>query len=152
MPIRKRIMFADSRAVSFANRTHDSPADEPTNTTGYSPQLSRNRSTAGRTLVQSFPSGTYYLLTDGFTGKVQLWRLDDVSVDLGIIGPAAIAGRPFSDVSEAPKANPPGPIASLDRASPGIRAGRAAAAEARRTSDRLRAINEKNRAFWEGQR
>jgi len=152
MPIRKRIMFADSRAVSFANRTHDSPADEPTNSTGYSLQLSRNQSTAGRTLVQSFPRGTYYLLSDGFTGQVQLWRIDDVSVDLGIIGPAAIAGRPFSDVSEAPKANPPGPIASLDRASPGTRAGLAAAAEARRTNDRLREINRRNAEFWQGQR
>jgi len=131
MPIRKRIMFADSRAVSFANRTHDSPADQPTNSTGYTPQLSRNQSTAGRTLVQSFPSGTYYLLNDGFTGQVQLWRIDDVKIDVGIV--------------------PPGPIA--DRASsPGIRAGRAAAAEARRTSDQLREINRRNAEFWQGQR
>ena len=144
MPIRKRIMFADSRAVSFANRTHDSPADEPTNSTGYSPQLSRNLSTSGRTLVQSFPRGTYFLLTDGFSGQVQLWRIDDVRIDLGIVG------RPFSEVAEAPKANPPGPIA--DHASPGIRAGRAAAAEARRTSDQLREINRRNAEFWQGQR
>lgn len=137
------------KRVAFAN----SPADEPTNTTGYSPQPDFD-GTSGYELVQTLPKGFSYFIMTTAVGGIELWRLAEPRFDLGVLGPEAIAARPPGKVAQAPRANPPGRVVGqgLDRAAPGIVAGRAAAAQARSTADQLRAINEKNRAFWQGQR
>ena len=50
----------------------------------------------GRTLVQTFPPGTYYLMT-ATGGRVSLYRVEDPSMNLGNVGEDAREGRATHD-------------------------------------------------------
>jgi hypothetical protein len=90
---------------------------------------------AGKTLVGSFPPGNYVtvMTASGF----HVYRMDPASVDLGNTYGTTF-GNTYGNTSDS----------AYGRASFAGKAGLNAAAVARRTTDRIRAINATNAAFW----
>lgn len=116
----KVIRFAD--AASRARRPEAGPrfrfADSPSDA---------GSENGGKTLVQTFPRGTYQLLTE-YGGRVLLYRYDDPSADLGNVG-LGLGGS----TEEAARGN-------LSKAA---REGFAAAADAASGIAKIKALNKR---------